>query len=227
MLATSVKAVTERLSDTDIVLDVGGWAKPFPRADWVLDLMPYETRGAYGAVTEGDERFTESNWISRDICAREPFPFADDQIDFAICSHTLEDIRDPIWVCEELARVAKAGYIEVPSRMDEQCYGVHGPWVGWSHHRWLSDVNGTHISFVLKPGVLQGEAAFQFPAGTLEGLSPAERVECFFWKGSFDASERMFYEPEDLHDYLRDYVEDRSQGAKRRRWQKPRRFTSA
>lgn len=227
MLASSVRAVTERLSDTDIVLDVGGWAKPFPRADWVVDLMPYETRGAYGAVAEGEERFTERTWISRDICAREPFPFEDDQFDFAICSHTLEDIRDPIWVCEELSRIAKAGYVEVPSRMDEQCLGVHGPWVGWSHHRWLSDVNGTEISFVLKPGVLQGEKSFQFPRGTLRDLRPEERVECFFWEGSFKASERMFYEPADLHDYLREYVEKRPQGAKRRSWRRPRRFSSA
>jgi hypothetical protein len=25
----------------DVVLDVGGWGRPFKRADWVLDLMPY------------------------------------------------------------------------------------------------------------------------------------------------------------------------------------------
>lgn len=223
MLASSVRAVTERLSDTDILLDVGGWAKPFPRADWVLDLMPYETRGA---VTDGEERFSEQTWISRDICSRKPFPFEDNQIDFAICSHTLEDIRDPIWVCEELSRVAKAGYIEVPSRMDEQCYGVHGPWVGWSHHRWLSDVEGSHISFVLKLGVLQGDAEFQFPAGSVKDLSPEKRVECFFWEGSFEASERMFYEPADLHEYLREYVAQRSVGSKRRRWLRPRRLTS-
>src|SRR5204863_8798249 len=37
-------------------------------------------------------------------------------------------------------RVGKAGYIEVPSRLEEQTLGVHGPWVGWSHHRWLVDV---------------------------------------------------------------------------------------
>ena len=50
--------------------------------------------------------------------------------DFAICSHTLEDVCDPVWVCEELARVAKAGYIEVPSRLEEQAWSFQGPWVG-------------------------------------------------------------------------------------------------
>jgi hypothetical protein len=31
-----------------------------------------------------------------------------------ICSHTLEDIRDPLWVCSEMIRIGKAGYIELP-----------------------------------------------------------------------------------------------------------------
>jgi hypothetical protein len=40
-----------------VVLDVGGWGRPFTRADWVLDLMPYETRGLYGRDGTGEERF--------------------------------------------------------------------------------------------------------------------------------------------------------------------------
>src|SRR3954449_10993879 len=102
------------LPDDALVLDVGGWAKPFPRADWVLDLMPYETRGLYGTLEPDAERFGPDTWVTLDMCAHMPWPFADAQFDFAICSHTLEDIRDPIWVCSELARVARAGYIEVP-----------------------------------------------------------------------------------------------------------------
>ena len=43
----------------------------------------------------------------------------DDQFDLAICVTTLEDIRDPIWACHELNRVARAGYVEVPSRLED------------------------------------------------------------------------------------------------------------
>src|SRR5919112_583208 len=101
------------------VLDVGGWAVPFPRADWVIDLAPYETRGTWGY--DGDpaaERFTAATWIQRDICERDPWPFEDASFDFVICSHTLEDVRDPVWVCSELVPIGKAGYIEVPSRLE-------------------------------------------------------------------------------------------------------------
>ena len=108
MLDSSTTRILERLRDEDLVLDVGGWARPFARANWVIDLLPYDTRGLYGYEQgdSGSERFSADTWIQRDICAREPWPFENDQFDFAICSHTLEDIRDPIWVCDEINRIA-------------------------------------------------------------------------------------------------------------------------
>ncbi len=208
MLDAAAQEILDRLAETDLVLDVGGWAQPFGRADWVIDLMPHATRGLYGEVIGGAERFSEETWVTRDICDRSPWPFDDAQFDVAICSHTLEDVRDPLWVCSELERVARAGYVEVPSRLEEQCFGVHGPWVGWSHHHWLTEVRGGGLEFVFKPGVLQGRPDMYFPAGTSRALEPDERVETLHWEGSLPASERIFFDPEDLHAYLRRPVLD-------------------
>jgi hypothetical protein len=115
MLDASRARILAELADDALVLDVGGGAKPFPRADWVIDLIGYGDRGLYGDPPDpASERFSAATWVMRDICAREPWPFTDGQFDFAVCSHTLEDVRDPIGVCDELTRVARAGYIEVP-----------------------------------------------------------------------------------------------------------------
>ena len=73
----------------------------------MIDLMPYATRGLYGPAAARPERFSEDTWVQQDICG--PWPFADDQFDFAVCAHTLEDVRDPIVVCDELSRVAQGG----------------------------------------------------------------------------------------------------------------------
>jgi Methyltransferase domain len=198
--------VLARLGDDDLVLDVGGWAEPFARADWVIDLEPYETRGLYGRADAERERFTAATWVVRDICDREPWPFGADQFDFAVCSHTLEDVRDPVWVCAELQRVAKAGYVEVPSRLQEQSFGVQGPWVGWSHHRWLIDVEGDAIRFAHKSQLLDHRAADRFPTGFHATLTPEQRVSTLWWAGTFTAQERFFPDPAAYDAYVRAFV---------------------
>jgi hypothetical protein len=207
MLDTSRRRILERLADDDLVLDVGGWAQPFQRADWVLDLLPYETRGLYDYDRDSaSERFTAETWVRRDICDREPWPFEDGRFDFAVCSQTLEDVRDPVWVCQELQRVARAGYVEVPSRLEEHSWGVHGPWAGWSHHRWLCDVTDGGIEFVFKPHLMHARETDHLPAGFHDTLSDEERAQTLWWEGGFSARERVFTEPEPLDAYLAGFV---------------------
>jgi hypothetical protein len=155
MLPNALARIYE-LPEDAVMLDVGGWGAPINRADHVLDLRPYETRGALGySYGEGPERFSKDTWHIADICSRDPWPFEDDQFDFATCVLTLEDIRDPIGVCRELSRVAKAGYVEVPQVVAELIYNVEwtGPFLGHEHHRWFCD---------LDPELPEGEAGLIF-----------------------------------------------------------------
>jgi hypothetical protein len=202
----SVERLAREIGDDDLVLDVGGWITPFTRADWVIDLMPYETRGRHGIQGAGEERFTADTWIQRDICDREPWPFEDGQFDFVLCGHTLEDVRDPVWVCSELNRVAKRGYIEVPSRLEEHSYGFQGPWVGWGHHRWLVDITGNRIEFVMKHHVIHGPEQNWFPRRFYDTLSEDEKAQSLWWDGSFEYSERIMLSAEELDPYLADFV---------------------
>ena len=224
MLEASRRRILDTLPDDAVVLDVGGWAKPLPRADWVIDLLPHETRGLYGI--EGNagqaERFSAATWVRRDICDRGPWPFADDQFDFVVCSHTLEDVRDPLWVCSEMARVARAGYVEVPSRLEEQTYGVQGPWVGWGHHHWLCEVDGNRIEFVFKHHILHGRPEMHVPHRAWEAAAPEDRVASLWWEGSFAFGERIFIGEGELDAYLADFAAGHGAGAAgdppRRRW---------
>lgn len=204
MLAESEARMLELLDEDARVLDVGGWGMPLARADWVIDLMPYETRGLYGEAARG-ERFTAETWVLHDICSHEPWPFEDGLFDFVVCSHTLEDLRDPIWVCREMQRVAKAGYIEVPSRLEEQSFGVEGPWVGRSHHRWLIDIGERSMTFVFKPHMVHREGA-HFPPGFHARLDPEECVQTLWWEGGFEVGEHIYYEIEEHDAYIQDFV---------------------
>ena len=206
MFVDSAERIISRLSDDAVVLDVGGWGSPFPRADWVLDLLPYETRGLYGYDRDAvEERFRPDTWIVRDICDHEPWPFDDDQFDFAICSHTLEDIRDPIWVCQEMMRVGKAGYIEVPSIESELSMGMESRhWAGHQHHHWLVDMKGDRIVFEMKPHFIMGRWKFHLPASYGAALCEEQRVQWMFWKDRFEVEESMI-----IHDSAIRAIEQR------------------
>jgi hypothetical protein len=201
-----MQRILEDVPDDALVLDVGGWGKPFRRADAVLDRMPYGTRGLYGFDGDGPERFDEDSWIVWDICARQPWPIPDKKFDFVVCSQTLEDLRDPIWVCSEILRVGRSGYIEVPSRLEEQSYGVQGPWVGWGHHHWLIDVGSAHLDFVFKHHTIHGRPSAHFPSGFVGTLSEEERTGQLWWTGSFTFEERVLGDAESLDGYLDDFV---------------------
>ena len=213
MLEAARRRILDTVPDDALVLDVGGWAVPFPRADWMLDLGAYATRGEWGY--DGDraaERFTDQTWVQRDICAREPWPFADDQFDFAICSHTLEDVRDPVWVCSELSRVAKAGYVEAPSRLQEQSWGVQGELAGWSHHHWMVEVADAGLEFLFKHHLVHAPG-YHLPAFPPGG----EATVHLWWEGTLRARERISLDPYVVDADLRDFVTANGGGPLRRR----------
>jgi hypothetical protein len=204
--------ILERIGDDDLVLDIGGWADPLERADWILDAGDYDSRGLYAragwkesGAAQPAERFTRETWVQRDICDRAPFPFDDEQFDFVVCSHTLEDVRDPIWVCSEINRIAKAGYIEVPSRLEEQSWGVDGDFVGHHHHHWLIEEAGGGLEFTFKSHDIHGSPGMYFPTEFWKSLSDDERVVRLWWEGSFEYRERMLFFEADAGD-IADFV---------------------
>ena len=209
MLPAHRDELSRRVADDALVLDVGGWASPLARADWVIDLMDHASRGLYGEPDPEPERFSADTWVQRDVCAREPWPFPDDRFDFVVCSHTLEDVRDPIWVCQEIARVGRAGYVEFPSRLSEQCWGVEGPWVGRSHHHWLCEAlpETATCRFTFKPAVIT-RPANHFPAGAADRLTAEQKVDWLWWERTFGAEERIHMSAETLDADLAGFVRD-------------------
>ena len=196
----NVARLLERLQPSDLVLDVGGWACPFNRAQWVIDAEPYETRGFYRtigrAASQGGDRewFSADTWVRRDICGTEPWPFADKQFDFAVCSHTLEDVRDPLRVCSELIRVARRGYIEVPSRAWETSRGAEHPRLaGLSHHRWLIEIHDRRVVFLQKFHRIHCHWRFSLPRSWAERLPVDGAVQWLWWEGSFECEERVVH----------------------------------
>jgi hypothetical protein len=123
-------------------------------------------------------------------------------VDFVICSHVLEDVRDPLWVCREMMRVGRRGYVEVPSRLAETCRGIEPGQVGWSHHRWLIDIGDAKIVFLMKYHTIHSHWRLSFPAAFLRRLGETERVQWLFWEHRFACEERTIHGPDAIIEEL-------------------------
>ena len=204
MLEQNAEKILSSLKESDLVLDIGAWAQPFNRANYVIDFMPFETRGLFGSRGGTRECFTKATWVQRDICSREPFPFHDKQFDFVICSHTLEDVRDPIWICQEMSRVGKRGYIETPSRLLESTRGVELPThSGYWHHRWFVELIDGELIFTAKFPLIDTHWKYHLPSHVYPKLKENEKFFCYFWQNHFRAREKVF--PFQLDGVTNDY----------------------
>lgn len=186
-----------------LVLDIGGGVAPFQRADYIVDIIDYEQIEWCNQRGEGKPRVTKETFIQHDICARDPWPFKDKQFDYVFCSHVLEDIRDPLWVCSELMRVSKAGYIEIPSRLYETTFDLEAKGLsGACHHRWLIDIHENKLRFTFKHFYIH----YKFINKNKKKLKKDEdemllRIE---WDGKFNFFENWLLSGKEIFEYYLD-----------------------
>jgi hypothetical protein len=208
---TAAAEINKRLPGSARVVDIGGGASPFARADYVVDAIPFCDRAKLGTQDLGiTPRYSKNTWIQVDLCDHRPWPIEDKQFDFATCSHLLEDVRDPIWVCSELSRVAKAGYIEVPSRVIEQSLGVEHPsYAGYHHHRWLVSIKDDCLEFRHKPHILHStRRAIVTKVGVGAQINSKYSIIQLWWTDSIKCSEILEFSEERVVDELCKFAEE-------------------
>jgi SAM-dependent methyltransferase len=208
MRAQADKAVESRLHGAKRILDVGGAGSVSRHATHVIDRLPYEWWQAW--PQKGTTAIPRENYVVHDVCDSRPFPFPDKYFDFVVSSHTLEDLRDPIRVCEEMSRVGKAGYLETPSPLLELSWGRDkAPWAGYCHHRWLVSVEKDALVFRLKPHLIHSSPRFHFSARFGKKLEKLDRAyTCYFWSDRIACREEIdfLYSRETIEDYIESII---------------------
>ncbi|SBW25360.1 hypothetical protein FDG2_4521 [Candidatus Protofrankia californiensis] len=124
----------------------------------------------------------------------------------------MEDVRGPIAVCRELSRVARRGYVEVPSVWIECTFDVDvGPltsrYPGYEKHRWPVFHEDDELLFVPKQ-VWLGLVEF-VPASVPTKWRSDQRIWTTpaHWEDEIRARELAFSGQEKIIPLLRDYFD--------------------
>ncbi len=168
---TKLKEVNPNLT----VLDIGATHNPFSQdfLTHTFDLRPNEIPGIVSFA--GDINQYE-DWVPLFEYVEEHGKF-----DFVNCTHTLEDVAYPMAALKYMPKIAKEGFIAVPSKYYE--LQRRDSFRGGIHHRWIFDSkDGKLIAY---PKINLIESLTWYPhGGEIEEKANTElRV---FWKDFID-----------------------------------------
>ncbi len=182
------------------ILDIGGGFYPFAQATHIVDLVTYEqfekiysSKMYNKAGIWGGEKpqFSESTWVVHDISSGTQLPFPDKYFDFCVCCHLLEDLINPFQAIAELNRVAKAGYIETPSKEYECTRGIDGVlgrlYTGFNHHFWMFTIAGDQLVIEPKYSFISSSSCFQFPGRYRRKWEKANTdIVSYYWENRIE-----------------------------------------
>jgi len=125
------------IKEGESVLDIGSGGEPFPYATHLVDKYPQKTHHRYQELDTMNLPFTEA-----DV---QKLPFENNSFDFVYTSHVLEHVEDPVKALNEISRVGKSGFIEVPTKMSDIVFNM----TKLKHfHKWYILNVGSKLVFV-------------------------------------------------------------------------------
>lgn len=72
------------------------------------------------------------------------------KFDFSICSHTLEDVFNPMELIEFLETISKSGFVAIPSKYDEFSFLYQNKYRGNAHHKQFFDFVNNELTIFPK-----------------------------------------------------------------------------
>lgn len=115
-------------------IDVGATARfwSYPECKTVVDSYP---------VPENDVLYFNVNIENiNDWSSVFEYVEKNGKFDYSICSHTMEDVFNPIELATILQKISKRGYIAIPSKFNEFTKLFSNEYRGDAHHKQFFDI---------------------------------------------------------------------------------------
>ena len=100
----------------------------------------------YADLDDFSEEFNKLNLKYTQIKKDHKLPFKDKEFDYVILSHVLEHVPNLIEFISEIERISKAGYIELPTKLnDNLVFGCDEDDIG---HKWWFEYDDIKNTFI-------------------------------------------------------------------------------
>jgi hypothetical protein len=164
------KKALGKFTVVDVGGSVNGWSAPY--IDAVVDFNNLEVNNTNIKHFNCDITHPNSyNEILKYVKENGKF-------DFCICTHTLEDIMNPVYVCEQICKISNEGYISFPSKFRELSRFEGGNYRGYIHHRWIFKVkDNSRIIAYPKINLIENNPLFDKIANFSENIKDLS----FYW----------------------------------------------
>lgn len=115
-------------------IDIGASAMywSYPECKYVADSLVISKEGTVFFEINIEDKDTWSDLLS--------YVKLNGKFDFSICSHTLEDVFNPLDLIELLTKISNSGFIAIPSKYDEFSFLYENKYRGNAHHKQFFDI---------------------------------------------------------------------------------------
>ena len=164
------------------ILDLGcSNVNYWPEANHFADIHDYK------------EEFENKKLKFTKIEPDKKLPFNDKEFDYVICAHVIEHVNDPIFFKKEIERIGKSGYIELPTRLnDNMVFGCDEEIFG---HKWWFEFDDDNKKLVFSTKI---DAIEQFVSvGSIFDLTEIfddSFIIQTYWNDNIDMEQKESYQ---------------------------------
>jgi hypothetical protein len=160
---------THNLTSIDVGAGMDYWS--YPECKNVSDSVDITIDGVNFFKINLEDKSTWDELIS--------FVDKNGKFDFSICSHTLEDLFNPIDIISLLERISNSGFIAIPSKYDEFQFLYENPYRGNAHHKQFFDFINDELTIFPKFPFIERDMRSDKILENMKG-----RELSFFWEGN-------------------------------------------